>query len=186
MSLINDALKRAKASQRNEQDSPTPPLQFRPVDPGQKTPKPFPWFLVICVGAALVIGLFLLKQFGSKQPPLKVEAKAVRPAGNTSTNEPTPVAASTKAVLPPAPKPTTFQPRTQDVVAAISPAPAQIAPPPLKLQGVFYSPTRPSAMIGGKTVFVGDKVGEFRITAIGRDSATLISATQTNVLTFEE
>jgi hypothetical protein len=41
-------------------------------------------------------------------------------------------------------------------------------------------------MINGKNVFVGDKVGEFRVAEITRDSATLISATQTNILTFEQ
>jgi len=41
-------------------------------------------------------------------------------------------------------------------------------------------------MIGGKTLFVGDKVGDLRIVAIGKDSATLAGGGQTNVLSLAE
>jgi hypothetical protein len=41
-------------------------------------------------------------------------------------------------------------------------------------------------MIGGKMLSIGGTVGEFRVLAIGRTSATLASATQTNILTLPE
>jgi hypothetical protein len=103
------------------------------------------------------------------------------------TNEATPLAVKSTAILPPSPKPTTLQPRTQEVATAIAAAPtAPPRAPAPRLQAVFYSSTRPSAMISGKNVSVGDKVGEFRVAEITRDSATLISDTQTNILTFEQ
>jgi hypothetical protein len=43
-----------------------------------------------------------------------------------------------------------------------NPVPVPAEPPPLKLQGVIIHPTRPSAIISGKTVFIGDAVGEAR------------------------
>jgi hypothetical protein len=54
--------------------------------------------------------------------------------------------------------------------------------PALTLQGVVFSRTRPSAVISGKTVFLGDRVRDFRVMAIGQDSATLVGNGRTNVL----
>lgn len=59
-------------------------------------------------------------------------------------------------------------------------------PAPLKLQAIVFDPTRPSALISGKTVFLGDKVGGFRVAAIAPDRATLVGAGRTNVLTMPE
>jgi hypothetical protein len=41
-------------------------------------------------------------------------------------------------------------------------------------------------MIGGKTLFVGDKLGDLRVVAIDKESATLVGAGQTNVLSLPE
>ena len=43
----------------------------------------------------------------------------------------------------------------------------------LRLQGIVYNPTRPSAIINGNTVFVGDKVAEWSVTAISNQTVTL-------------
>lgn len=58
-------------------------------------------------------------------------------------------------------------------------------PPPLKLQGIVFS-KRPSAVISGKTVFVGDRVREFRVVAITAETATLVGAGRTNTLSLSE
>ena len=58
-------------------------------------------------------------------------------------------------------------------------------PAPLKLQGVFFS-KKPSALINGRTVFVGDRVREFRVVAITPDKAILTAGGRTNVLSFSE
>ena len=59
-------------------------------------------------------------------------------------------------------------------------------PAPLRLQGIFFHPKRPSAIISGKTVFIGDKVGDLRVVAIEPDGATLVGAGQTNVLSLSQ
>jgi hypothetical protein len=41
-------------------------------------------------------------------------------------------------------------------------------------------------MISGKTVYVGDKLGEMRVVAISQLSATLVGNGETNVLTFAQ
>jgi hypothetical protein len=41
-------------------------------------------------------------------------------------------------------------------------------------------------MISGKTLFVGDKLGDLRVVAIDKESATLVGGGQTNVLSLPE
>jgi hypothetical protein len=53
------------------------------------------------------------------------------------------------------------------------------------LQGIVYS-KRPSAVINGKTLFVGDRIREFRVVAITPDTAILSGAGRTNVLSLSE
>jgi hypothetical protein len=71
-----------------------------------------------------------------------------------------------------------------DASAMTAPAPPKAAP--LRLQALVFNPTRPSAMISGKTLFVGDRLGDLRVVAINKDSAILIGAGQTNVLTLTQ
>jgi len=56
---------------------------------------------------------------------------------------------------------------------------------PLHLQGISYHPTRPSAIINGNTLFVGEKVADWTVTAISNQSVTLQDNTgQTNILSL--
>ena len=47
--------------------------------------------------------------------------------------------------------------------AALAVAPEPPKPAPLRLQAILFNPKRPSAMISGKTVFIGDKLGDLRV-----------------------
>ena len=53
-----------------------------------------------------------------------------------------------------------------------------------KLQGIFYRPSSPSAVINAKTVFVGDTVADAKVKAIDQSSVTLDLGTETKVLTL--
>jgi hypothetical protein len=55
-----------------------------------------------------------------------------------------------------------------------------------KLQGIVFNPRSPSATISGKTVFVGERVGEWRVVAIDKETATLVGNGETNVLRLGE
>jgi hypothetical protein len=57
---------------------------------------------------------------------------------------------------------------------------------PLKLQGITYDRRRPSAVISGRTVFVGDRLRDMRVVSIQADSATLVGQGRTNVLSLAE
>jgi hypothetical protein len=72
------------------------------------------------------------------------------------------------------------------VATVASPVPATnlaaVKVPALKLQAIVFVPTRSSAMINGKTLFVGDKLNELQVVEIKRESVTLVGGGQTNVL----
>lgn len=202
MSLINDALKRAKAAQ---EVNPTPPpdLPFRPADPAPQRKFPLPMVLLcVVVGVFLMGGLLvavaLVKRASAPQivtatqlpgPVQPLPEKEVSPVSDT------PMAVSAvSAEVPSASTPDTTggteatpDPATATVSESAVAVPSEAPQPPgLKLQGIFYSPNRPSAIVNGKTVFLGNSVGELRVLAITRETVTLGSATQTNVLALDD
>ncbi|MBE0540178.1 MAG: hypothetical protein IH623_02225 [Verrucomicrobia bacterium] len=56
--------------------------------------------------------------------------------------------------------------------------------PPMLLQGIVDLPGRPSAVINGRTYFIGDYIGKVRVAEIHQESVQLIHEDQTNLLTF--
>jgi hypothetical protein len=191
MSLINDALKRAKEAQRNDPPSGMSPL--RSVESDQKEREfnlALPVVIVFLVVAAFVlIGLAMVKHADKKNPAetlvaapviaLKPEAVAAIPlVTNTppSTTPETNPPASVAAVNPPA----VLVEVTNPVVT--NPPPTK----PLRLQGIAYDAVRPSAIIGGKAVHVGSLVDGMRVTAISPNSVTLTGNGQTKTLVVGE
>ncbi len=240
MSLINDALKRAKAAQ--EQAPPEPPHagpQFRPVEAQQAVRHGVG--IMVPIGLATMALLILLLAWlvrqhlrqgestpvraaetqkaagisavdsstphqnggesiagGATQPAQAnapgISATPVSPTGKmpgSSIGTNTQAATSIPAPLKP-PAATTPEASGASTASATNgtntaSADVQALKPALpKLQGIVFNPRRPSAVINGKTLFVGDRVAGFRVMAIGRDTATLVGPGQTNVLTLEE
>jgi hypothetical protein len=70
------------------------------------------------------------------------------------------------------------------VVAEPVEPPAPPKPAPWKLQAIIFNPARPSATISGKTVFIGDRVGDLRVIKITQDSVMLAGGGQTRTLTL--
>lgn len=67
------------------------------------------------------------------------------------------------AQVPPPPPPATT------VVATVTsppPPPKHVEFPPLQVQGIAYREKNPSALINGRTVFVGDHIGDVKVLAI--------------------
>jgi hypothetical protein len=174
MSLINEALKRAKdAQQKSPAVAPGP--QLRPAEPppalaanrsiGMTAPT-----IVILIVVAGLAAWWLARQ---KPGEIPIEAKTTAPASPVTAPKP-PVQPVAVAAAPPA--------STQPAVPA---APAMPVVAPLKLRAIFYVPGRSTAIINSKTVRAGDIVRGFRVAVIDRTSATLVSATETNVMTLE-
>jgi hypothetical protein len=222
MSLINDALKRAKEAQAQPVPPPVPGLHLRPIEPAQHTRRN----LGLIVPAALAVAALLLLFFvwqaaqrGGSTQPEEVKARtamtayppsapppaaafvAPAPAAPATAAKPTAPAAPASATAPAAgptdlPAVAVAFPPTNPPVAEVQDGSvtnglsAPVAPPTKitlpKLQAIIFSPTRPSVMIGGKTLFIGDKLNGLRVMAIDQESATLVGAGQTNVLSLSE
>ena len=202
MSLVNDALKRAKEAQ---QPTPAPPISgppFKELDTVEESPR---WakspvtMAVVAVIALLVVWQSLRRSNGSARSegePTRVAARShVTPETTPAAVEPSaPKPAPAPTVSPdstlvkvaqhdettPATNDPARQPGTNPQPEVIPAAPP--APPPLRLQAVIWNPKRPSAMIGGKTVFVGDRIQDFKVTKITQDSATLSSYSEVKVI----
>lgn len=51
-----------------------------------------------------------------------------------------------------------------------------------KLQGIFFRLKRPTALIDGRSVSLGDEINGYRVTRIERESVKLVAAGRTNIL----
>jgi hypothetical protein len=191
MSLINDALKRA--SQSTAPTTTTPASAPEPAArPSNANRKPSLWPVIVFPALLLAIlggaGWFLVKHLRAASP---VQASArqnpsapsvqEQPAVKTVSEKPA-VAAGLPAgtATLPIQKATTQTSNETASVAAPLPPPA----PAFKLQGIFYKPVQPLAMVNGRTVGVGDRVLNGKIVAIRRDSVSVFVDGQTKVLTL--
>jgi hypothetical protein len=167
MSLINDALKRARESQRKDPPSgasPLPPIEHQS---GGGTG----WILVAVVvlllaAACLFIGSAL---FGHKAPPVAVlkvpEISTPKPVEPAPMTAPAPVIVTN--ALPSPVINTGLPPSSTNA----NPPPAIVAPEQkLKLQGIIFSAVHPLAIVNGKTINVGDSVGDLQVIQILKNS----------------
>jgi hypothetical protein len=222
MSLVNDALRRAKEVQQQAAPRPSSQFQFRPVEPEQRVQHRSSLIVPFLLAGVAVLAFALVWQGSNVQTaaevkvaraltPSMVQAKVAPRSASSPAATTTPAAVSPSEPSPP-PQPEfialsapggavtlaaadTDPPSTGTVAkeqeaeavnaAALTPPP-QPKPAPLKLQAIVFNPKRPSALISGKTVFIGDKLGEARVVAIDQDSAILVSAGRTNVLSLPE
>lgn len=182
MSLINDALKRAKESQKE------PP----PVTPHFMTvasrPRGMSMGLIIVAAiffaaACFFIGLAIAKK-NSAPPVTAVVTTTVKPMETqvtptiVQTRPSAPEPKSVKVVT--APEPAKMDPPSavastpavsNAVVDAMPPPPPP--PPQPRLQAVVFDPQNPSAIVNGKIVHVNDVIGDFRIRAILRNAVLI-------------
>ena len=162
MSLINDALKRARQAQQKNESTGGPPLM--PVEP--ESPGLIAWLLpgaviFLIVAAIFVIGLAMARH--------TVTTIVSAPNPDPPTQE---LAVATAPVVPPAPP---------------SPSPSSLLPPPVtnvevaapplpRLQGIVLDTQRPWAIVDGQTVFTGDRVNGFHVKEISKFTVTLTDA----------
>jgi hypothetical protein len=159
MSLINDALKRARRTppKRTRKSTLTPlPAGGPPPRPaGRKNNSSPDWFLPVIIIFLIVVACFFIGLAMASHTVTKI------------VNAPEPGVSATQSVVEasaPEPKPMVVEPVVSN------------EPPPLKVQGIAFDPSKPWAIINGKTVFIGDPVGEFRVKAISKYTVTLAGA----------
>jgi hypothetical protein len=207
MSLINDALKRAKQAQW-ENEAPPPDLPFRPAEPVTPRRAGLPLLPVAALIVAVLLGggfIFIALQKRNSGPQVvnasqsEASPAPTQAAVTASPAKPVPDVSSQLATTTTTEAPSAGQDPSSKITAdsrsTVTPdAPVAVAPEPLKtvvpkLQGIFYNPSRPSAVVNGKTVYVGSRAGEardFLVLKISRESVTVANGSQTNVLTLEE
>ena len=183
MSLINDAIKRAGQTPAPRTNPAETAAGMRPIE--YERPSRFPWAIVIAILVpvfALAIW-FIVKgwQLSKTDRSGELVARArMQPA--PSTPDPAVVGFQVPQIVivsnPPAQVIYTSAPVAQVV------EPEQPAFPSLKLQGLYWRPSRPSAVINSKTVYVGDRVEMARVTAIDKESVTVQWESETKVLTL--
>jgi hypothetical protein len=150
MSLINDALKQARQEPPRNPPNPLPPL--RPA--ADDSPSIIAWLLPAIVIILIVAAIFFI---GWAAAHHSVKSIVTTPDSDTATQ---PVENVALPVVAPTPAP---------------PPPPAVNPPDLpKLQGIFYSPTAPSAILDGKTVQPGDQFKQFKVKEISKYTVTLI------------
>lgn len=155
MSLINDALKQAqKAPPINTPPPLMPPAQLQaPRNPAWL----WPVVILLVVAAASSIGWALARRNGAATPPVApVPPPVARSVAPQATQQ---MAVASEPVVKPQP----------------TNVPPPVKPPGMpKLQGIDYSHTDPSAIVDGKTVHPGDRLHEYRVKAISKDTVTLV------------
>jgi hypothetical protein len=197
MSLVNDALKRAKQSQ-DANPPATPPLEFRPVESSQSEGRRTSLLLVglslvivAIIGMCAALMWFVSAKNGSA---LQVEACADHQQPRTNAPaQPAPKAKPPVMVVEPAIAAPAEAEAAQAAVVTNAPAIAAVVtavealkPAPLKLQGIFFNPKNPSAIVNGRTVSLGERVGGFFVLAISPTAVTLANNAVTNVLSLSE
>jgi len=183
MSLINDALKRAKQAQQ-ENATPPPDLPFKAAEPLQQRSSGLPLLPVAALIVAVLLGgvfIFIALQKRNAAPQVVNATQTELSPAPTLTSAATPTSANPAPGVSgqPATTTTTATPTTsvgQDTApnstadsspASTPDAPVAAAPEPPKpvvpkLQGIFYNPSRPAAVMNGKTVYVGSRAGDAR------------------------
>jgi hypothetical protein len=172
MSLINDALKRASQSDRNRSAQARLPRPMQPVMAQPRTENSWliPAIIVIALCLA-VAGWSLWKLLGTSRPA--AVAVPVQPA-KAIVAEPPPTAAKPAPIVQQSAQPVAVPvaKRVPTPVATAASAPALAIPAPemfptnLTVKAIFYSETNPRALINGKTVETGDKIGDVLVTGI--------------------
>lgn len=212
MSLINDALKRARQAQPKTPPLSVPGVPLRPVEAARPRSSGPGMLLPVAVVGVLVIGFLVWwagnrGEAGKKVAPVTTREASVPPSAATTTAKPVagespqqpestpplkaaPAVSPPVAAVPPAVTPAPSVPSVVTPPVTTSPDVSAKVPPPAiawpKLQGIFYRPDRPSVLLNNKTVLVGERSGEFLVVAIDRQSVTLVHAGVTNLLRMAE
>jgi hypothetical protein len=172
MSLINDALKQARQTPPRNLPKSLPSLQ----PAAGESPAGFAWLVLALAGVLIIAAICFIGWVAACHLGHGVAATPDSAAVKT--------AQLTKTVAPPvvAPPVVASPAVTPPVVAQASEPPAPANPPDLpKLQGIFYSPTAPSAILDGKTVRPGDPFKQYRVKAISQNAVILIGPGQKEI-----
>jgi hypothetical protein len=186
MSLINEALKKARTAQPTGSTTAVAAgPELHPVEAGARGRHGSIFTLPFAIVLALMLaGIVLWAWHRPGRVNLVVRADSSPASVNAAPSLDAPIAAP---VTTPLPMTASSVPAAQADVLSTNAVAALEAPespaPVYRLDGVFFRPNRAGAVINGQLVYVGSRLGNARVTTIDKDSVTLVtSAGQTNVL----
>jgi hypothetical protein len=184
MSLINDALRKA-----SQNPAPSGPAETKePLHVASHQPPPrWPMFVVPpLVALVFAAGTFLVMRGWQSGRPVSAKEAAI--ANIRQIDAAKEQWEKERAALNAEPATPAKAGTPNAGVAATAPvstnAPVAEEFPTVKLQGLIWDPKRPSVVINGKSLFVGEKVDRVKVTAIDEESVTLIWNGQQRVLTL--
>jgi hypothetical protein len=157
MSLINDALKRARETQQKNPPPGAPPL------PPVESPARGGTGWMLAAAAILFLAaacLFIVPALFEHKAAPAVTTKAPEisaPAPPLPRVDAVPVLPSVTNTLP-------------GQVTNTNPPPVVVTEQVPKLQGIIFSVAHPVAIVNGKAVNVGDRVGDFQVEQIFKES----------------
>jgi hypothetical protein len=164
MSLINDALKQVQPTPPRNGSNPRPIFRTE-----VKKSSPVALWVVSTLAILLIAtGIFFLGWSISESATDRIVTKPAVNTNNTAAiaEVPPPAVEVSPAVTNPPPA---SEPETTDV-------------PVPRLQGIFYSPTAPTAIMGGKTVRPGDQIGPYYVKTISKYTVTLVGPDHKDIL----
>jgi len=207
MSLINEALRKARTAHPAGTGMADGP-EMHPVDADPRARGRSIFTLPFLIAAVLVLAMVLIWAWYRAGQVIVVRGNSnvttIAPAPRAS--EPsvaaTPTSAPTAATIAPVVAPAKMETTTATAATPIASAPdasasgeiastnvlkvaeaPKPAGPVYKLEGIFYRPNRPAAVVNGELVYVGSPVEDGRVVAIDSESATVVTtAGQTNLL----
>jgi len=147
MSLINDALKQARKVPPRTPNS-LPPL--RPVD--TEPPSVSSWLIPVIIAILILSAIFFTGWIIAHRAVGDAVIEADAQAASQSPVE----------VIPP------VKPAMPEPTGPLNPPDSPV------LQGIFYSPTAPSAIVDGKTVRPGDAFRQYKVKEISKFTVTLV------------
>ena len=170
MSLINDALKRAREQQRNEPPGGPPLSPFRPAAPRSSYWPLGLGLLIVLLLAGAGILIFLATR-PAAHPPVKLAPAVVMTPKPMITPSPAPATMAAPVVVNSPP------PATNPLVPAVPPKPDKP-----QLQGIFFQGSDSTAIISGKLVRIGDVIKGYQIKTISRTEVHLIGPDRTETI----
>jgi len=159
MSLINDALKQARQAPPRNPPNSTPPLQPA-ATPDDASPTAV--WLVPAIIIVLVFGAIFFIGWASAHKAVH-ESILSAPDDVEDTNQ-------VEIVSVPV-----------GIIPTSAPPVITNAAPKFNLQGIFYSPTAPSAIMAGKTIHPGDQFRQYMVKEITRNTVILLDSNKTEI-----
>jgi hypothetical protein len=193
MSLINDALRRKKQESKEPAPETSGGSPMQPVAPTTRDKASYlgPILMTLIILVLLLAALLFWKGIETKkQLAAATQSQTLAPTSPVALAETKPAVAPVPvAAIPTNPSPSVAAPTNNssptNLAADATNAPSVPAPPPLKLQGIFYRPSNPTAMINGKTVGIGEVAAGARVLRIDRQEVAVERDGKLQILTLD-